>query len=146
MIARPDSQALPVEALLQWARMCPDQPWLFQPNQGRTRVWTWRQAADEVARMAGALRARGWEPGSRIAISGLNTAHWVLADLAIQMAGYIPVGLYPKQQAKITRYVLEHAQAKALFLGPMSDGEDFLAAVPAGIVTIRMPYDNAPRG
>ncbi|MGO4777093.1 AMP-binding protein, partial [Lysobacter sp. 2RAB21] len=106
----------------------------------------WREAAGEVARMAAALRAQGWEPGSRIAISGLNTAHWVLADLAIQMAGYLPVGLYPKQSAKITRYVLEHSQAKALFLGPMSDGEDFVAAVPAGILTIRLPYDSAPHG
>lgn len=146
MIARPDSQALPVEALLQWARLRPAQPWLFQPGGAGTRVWTWRQAADEVARMAAALRLQGWEPGSRIAISGLNTAHWVLADLAIQMAGYLPVGLYPKQAAKITRYILEHCQAKALFLGPMSEGEAFLAAVPLDILKIRMPYDTAPQG
>ncbi|MGO1070719.1 AMP-binding protein [Lysobacter sp. CA199] len=146
MIARPDSQALPVEALLQWVRLCPTQAWLFQPNQGRTRVWTWREAAEEVACMAAALRAQGWEAGSRIAISGLNTAHWVLADLAIQMAGYLPVGLYPKQSAKVTRYMLEHSRAKALFLGPMSDGEDFLAAVPDGLLKIRLPYPSAPRG
>ncbi|MGH8083284.1 MAG: AMP-binding protein [Lysobacter sp.] len=146
MIARPDSQALPVEALQQWARLRPTEAWLFQPGGGRVRNWNWREAADEVARMAAALRAQGWEPGSRIAISGLNTAHWVLADLAIQMAGYLPVGLYPKQAAKITRYILEHCRARALFLGPMSDGEDFLAAVPDGIVTIRTPYDTAPAG
>lgn len=139
-------QELPVEILLRLAREKAHQPWLFQPVDGQILQYTWSEAAEQVGRMTAALRAQGWPPGSRIAISGFNTAHWFLADLAIQMAGYVPVGLYPKQAQKITTYVLEHCDAKAVFLGPMMDGPQFLEAIPDSVLKIRMPYPTAPRG
>ncbi|WP_242112193.1 AMP-binding protein [Luteimonas aquatica] len=139
-------EELPVEILLRLAREKAGQPWLFQPVEGKVLSHTWDEAAAQVGRMAAALRAQGWPPGSRIAISGFNTAHWLLADLAITMAGHVPVGLYPKQAQKITRYVLEHSQARALFLGPMLDGPQFLEAIPEGVLKIRMPYPAAPPG
>jgi long-chain acyl-CoA synthetase len=145
-MATVDPNTLPLEAMLEWARLKPDAPWLLQPVEGRTLRYTWRDAVAQVRRMAAALQAQGWPPGSRIAISGLNTAHWFLADFAILMAGHVPVGLYPKQAAKITRYVFEHSDAKAVFLGPMSDAAQFVDAVPDGVLKIRMPYPAAPRG
>jgi len=135
-----------VEMLLQWARQKPDSVWLIQPVQGQIRTYTWAQAAERVAGMAAALKAQNWAPGSCVAISGLNTAHWILADLAIQMAGLVPVGLYPKQAARHTSYILDHCAAKAVFLGPMEDGPAFLQALPAGILRISLPYPDAPRG
>ncbi|GAB3537925.1 AMP-binding protein [Noviherbaspirillum agri] len=136
----------PVQMLQHWASKQPDKPWLFQPIRGKWQSFTWGQAAEQVARMATALQAMGWEPGSRIAISGRNTAHWFMADLAIAMAGYVSVGLYPKQSQENTRYILEHCEAKALFLGPMPDADMFMAAVPKGIKTIAFPYPETPAG
>lgn len=136
----------PVQMLQHWAALTPDKPWLFQPIHGKWQSITWSQAADQVARMAAALQAMGFEPGSRIAISGRNTAYWFMADLAIAMAGYVSVGLYPKQSQENTRYILEHCEAKALFLGPMMDADMFMAAIPPGITTIAFPLPETPRG
>ncbi|KIF82791.1 AMP-binding protein [Noviherbaspirillum autotrophicum] len=136
----------PVQMLHQWASQQPDRRWLFQPVNGQWKSLTWAQAADQIARMAAALQAMGWEPGSRIAISGRNTAHWFLADMAIAMAGYVSVGLYPKQSQENTRYILEHSDAKALFLGPMMDADIFMGALPSGLKTIAFPYPEAPAG
>ena len=140
----------PVQMLQHWASTQPDKPWLFQPVRGKWQVTTWGQAADQVARMASALQAlgreMGWEAGSRICISGRNTAHWFMADLAIAMAGYVSVGLYPKQAQDNTRYIVAHSEAKALFLGPMPDGDIFMAALPPGIKTIAFPYPETPHG
>ncbi len=141
-----DDPKLPVDMLLRWARERPDRLWLVQPVAGGERRYTWAEAAEQVGRMAAALRAEGWEPGSRVCLSGMNTAHWFLAELAILMAGHVPVGLYPKQAAKATRYILEHSEAKAIFLGPMPDGDEFLRCVPAGVLKIRFPYSAAPAG
>ncbi|MGE5651897.1 MAG: AMP-binding protein [Bacillota bacterium] len=136
----------PVQMLRQWASQQPDRRWLFQPVNGQWKSLTWGQAADQVARMASALQAMGWEPGSRIAISGRNSAHWFLADMAIAMAGYVSVGLYPRQSQENTRYILEHSEAKALFLGPMMDADLFMGALPPDVKTIAFPYPEAPAG
>jgi len=134
----------PVQRLLEHARKAPDKIWLVQPAGDSVRHWTWSQAAREVGRMAAALKAQNWPAGSAIAISGRNTAHWFLADLAIQWAGHVTVGLFPKQAPSATQYILQHCEARAVFLGPMPDGADFLAAIPEGVTTIRFPYVEAP--
>ena len=134
------AQKNPIEMLFQWAKERPDQPWLFQPVNGAWTQITWAQAEDQIRRMASALRKLGLPEGSAIAISGRNTAHWFLADLAIAMAGYISVGLYPKQAQSAVKYILDHCEAKAVFIGPMPDPADFAAALPAGIKKIGFPY------
>lgn len=130
----------PIEMLLQWSKERPDQAWLFQPVNGAWTTITWSQAEDQVRRMATALQKLGFAPGSAIAISGRNTAHWFLADLAIAMAGYVSVGLYPKQAQSAVKYILDHCDAKAVFIGPMPDPADFAAALPAGLKKIGFPY------
>lgn len=137
--------AYPVEQLLHWAAQKPDATWLIQPARGDLLTWSWARAADEVRRMAAALQARGWPRGSRIAIAGLNTAHWMLADLAIQMAGMVPVGLYPRQAGHSVRWILDHCEAVAVFMGPMP-GVDLLPTLPEGIFRISLPYVTAPAG
>lgn len=130
----------PVQMLLHWAEQKPNQAYLHQPVGADTKVWTWAQTAAEVRRVAGGLKALSLPPGSRIAISGMNTAHWFMADMAIAMAGHIAVGLYPKQAPEAVRFILEHADAKAIFIGPMPDAELFRGAIPPGVLTLSTPY------
>lgn len=141
-----NAEKYPVQMLLHWASLQPDKPWLFQPINGKWQSTTWAQAGDQVARMAAALQSMGWEPGSRICISGRNTAHWFIADLAIAMAGHVSVGLYPRQSTENTRYIVEHSEARAVFLGPMPDADSFMAALPPSVKTIAFPYPETPAG
>src|SRR5919205_2086629 len=136
---------VPVEVLLDRAKQHGDEPWLVQPVNGEPTVYTWSQAAEQVGRMAAALRDMGLDPGSRIAISGVNTAHWLMADLAIALAGHVSVGLYPKQSPEHVTYILEHSEAKVAFIGPMPDADDFMGAVPDGVKTIAFTYDGLPK-
>ncbi len=137
-----------VERLLDWEKREPQRPWLFQPIDGVDRVYTFAEVAAEVRRGAAAIQALGLAPGSRLAISGRNTAHWIIADLAIAMAGHVAVGLYPRQGRATLGYVLEHAEVKHVFVGPSlmaGDVEALLADLPAGIQTIGLPYPGMPR-
>src|ERR1044071_6862719 len=138
-------QKNPLEMLFHWEQARPNQKYLFQPVDGVLQTYTFAQTADQVRRMAAALKAMNFEPGARIAISGRNTAHWFFADLAISMAGYVSVGLYPKQAESATRYILEHSETRLLFIGPAPDIEDFLRAIPKGIKTVAFPYPEVPQ-
>jgi long-chain acyl-CoA synthetase len=136
-------QKNPLQMLFHWAGQHPDKPFLYQAINGQWRPYTWGQVADQVARMAAALKAV-LPAGSKVAISGRNTAHWFMADQAISMAGMVSIGLYPKQSEAHTKYILEHSESKLVFIGPAPDIGEFMAAIPQGIKTCSFPYPDVP--
>lgn len=133
--------------LLDWAAKEPKRPWLFQPVNGVEKAYTFAEAADQVSRMAAVLKSRYPTPGAKIGITGRNTAHWIMADLAISMAGHIGVGFYPRQGKATLGYILEHAQIETVFVGPSlmaGDADELVAALPTHIRRIAMPYEGTP--
>ena len=101
-----------------------DRAVLTQPlGGGAIRDFTWGEAIGEVRRMAAHLRSLGLAPGSRIAILSKNCAHWLLADFAIWMAGHVSVPLYPTLAAGTIRQILEHSEARLLFVGKLDGWE-----------------------
>ncbi|HUR42232.1 MAG TPA: AMP-binding protein [Verrucomicrobiae bacterium] len=137
-------QKNPLEMLFQWAQAQPNKNYLFQAGNGKWTPYTYGQVADQVRRMAGALKSM-FPTGTKIAISGRNTAHWFMADQAIAMADMVSIGLYPKQSPEHTRFILTHGEAKAVFVGPAPDQAEFIGAIPPGIKTIGFPYGEVPK-
>ncbi len=116
--AAPDALAL--QRIYRWEREAPDRVVLTQPQGGgAVRDFTWRQVIDEARRMAAHLQSLGAPPGSRIALLSKNCAHWLIADFAIWMAGYVSVPLYPTLAAATIRQILEHSEAQLLFVGKL---------------------------
>jgi long-chain acyl-CoA synthetase len=136
-------QKNPLQMLFHWADKQPNKPYLYQAVNSQWHSYTWSQVADQVRRMATALKAL-LPAGSKVAISGRNSAHWFMADQAIAMAGMVSVGLYPKQSAEHTKFILEHSETKLVFVGPAPDIGDFMAAIPSGIKTCDFPYPDVP--
>ena len=48
-----------------------------------------------------------------------NCAHFFMTELAIWMAGYTTVAIFPTETAETVRYVLEHSEASLLFVGKL---------------------------
>ncbi len=131
---------LPLQRIYRWERERPESIFLTQPfGGGQVRDWTWGQAVAEVRRIANWLKAQDWEPGSRVAILSRNCAWWILADLAIWMAGYVTVPIYPSLKSQSIRQILEHCGAKACFLGATDERDAFEAGIPADVACVRFP-------
>jgi long-chain acyl-CoA synthetase len=131
---------LPLQRIYKWERERPETVFLTQPyGGGKVRDWTWGQAVAEVRRIAAWLKTQDWEPGSRVAILSRNCAWWIMADLAIWMAGYVTVPIYPSLKAQSIRQILEHCGAKACFLGATDEREATDAGIPAGVACVRFP-------
>jgi long-chain acyl-CoA synthetase len=86
--------------------------------------------------MAAHLQAQGWEPGSKVAILSKNCAWWLMSDLAIWMAGYVSVPLYPTLAHDTVHQILTHSEAKACFIGKLDGWEGMKPGVPAGMPCI----------
>ncbi|TAH11357.1 MAG: AMP-binding acetyl-CoA synthetase [Curvibacter sp.] len=131
---------LPLQCLYRWEKVRGQQIYLTQPTgNGVVLDITWAQAAQQVRCMASWLQSQGWPQGSRVAIIGKNSAHWILADLAIVMAGYVSVPIYPTFNADALSYILEHSDAKALFVGKMDDIRNIHSGAPTGLPLVALP-------
>src|SRR6478735_9200562 len=90
----------------------PNDLWLTQPiGRGQVQTWTFGSAVNESRRMASYLKSLELPPGSRIAIFSKNTAWWLMADLAVWLAGHVSVPIYPTLTATSIKAILEHSGA-----------------------------------
>src|SRR5688500_7754733 len=108
-----------LEKFLSWETKTPDALFLRQPIQGQWRTWTYSEAGNEIRRMASALLSADLGQNSHIAILSKNCAHWIMADLAIGLAGFVSVPIYPTLSANGVKYILEHSNSKLIFLGKL---------------------------
>jgi len=121
-----------------------DKVYLTQPvGGGQVLDYTWAQTLDQARRMAAHLQGRGFERGARIAILSKNCAHFFMAELAIWMAGYTTVAIFPTETAQTVRYVLDHSEASLLFVGKLDTWPHQASGVPSGMPCIAFPL--APR-
>ena len=90
--------------------------------------------------MAAFLKAQDWEPGSRVAILSRNCAWWIMADMAIWMAGYVSVPIYPSLRAESVRQILEHSEARACFIGATDEKERAAEGVPDEVMLRVLSY------
>lgn len=80
--AAPEDSRLAVRALA-----VPDAPALRQRRGGRWLEWRWRDAADEVTRLAAGLAAIGFRPGDRLWVCGAFEPALLCLALAAGRAG-----------------------------------------------------------
>lgn len=113
---------------------------LTQPlGNGQVADYTWSQTLDQSRRMATHLQSLGYAPGARIGILSKNCAHFFMAELAIWMAGYTTVAIFPTESAGTIRYVLEHSEASLLFVGKLDTWPEQEPGVPEHIPRIAFP-------
>lgn len=77
-------------------------------------VWhevTWEEYFDHVKHFCLGLLRLGMEKEDKLAILGDNCREWLYADLAVQCAGIIAVGVYATSPPKQVEYVLDHSDS-----------------------------------
>jgi long-chain acyl-CoA synthetase len=149
-----ESSALALQRLYHWEKTTPERVVFTQPYEGaakgagQVRTWTWKQAMEETRRMATYLKSLSLPPKSNIALISKNTAHWLMTDWAIWMAGHVSVPLYPTLASETIRQILEHSEAKLLFVGKLDGWDGMKAGVPKGLACVTHPLapNNAAPG
>ncbi len=104
----------------------------------RGEAWeslTWRQAGDQVSRLAAGLLSLGLEPEQRVGIVSGTRYEWILADLAIMCAAGATTTVYPSTNADDTAYILSDSESRFVFaeddsqLAKLSEQADHLPDV-----------------
>ncbi len=132
--------ALALQRLYYWERTAPDRVAWTQPlGGGVVRDYTWHEVLDQSRRMAAHLQGLGLQRGDRVAILSKNTAHWLLSDFAIWLAGGVSVPLFPTLAPGTIRQILEHSESRLLFVGKLDGWDHMQPGVPVDLPCISHP-------
>ena len=94
----------------------PERVALRQKTFGLWRYMSWQTYFDQVRQIGSALIAMGLQPGECVGIIGDNCPEWVLADMAVQCAGGVSVGIYATNAWQQVQFIVDHAETTFLFV------------------------------
>ncbi len=141
-------EKLVLQAAIEREKRHPQSLFLSQPVGDTVIEYDWAETMDQARRMAAYLRSLDLPDNSNIAMISKNCAHFIIAELAIWLAGHCTVALYPTLDADTVSYILDHSEARLLFVGKLDEWEKMRPGVPADLARIGFalaPEDDYPR-
>lgn len=129
-----------IEKFYQFEATQPNDLFLSEPVQGNYREFTWAKAGQEIRAMAAALQRMGLGTEDKVCILSKNCAHWIMADLAIAMAGCIAVPLYPNITPEAINEIILHSESKAIFVGKLDNPAYLRQGIPDHLIQITFPF------
>ncbi len=76
---------------------------------------TWKQAGEDVSRIAAGLLALGVQAEQRVGIVSGTRYEWILADLGIMCAAAATTTVYPSTNEEDTAYILSDSECQVVF-------------------------------
>jgi long-chain acyl-CoA synthetase len=122
-----------------WEKHTPDAPFLMQPFGNNWETYSWAETGQRARKLASALLALGLPPKSHIGLISKNCREWVIADLAIMMAGYVSVPFFATLTGNQLNEVLDIGDVKALFVGKIEHWDELKTGIPENMPVIAFP-------
>lgn len=119
-----------------------DAVYLRQPINGIWHEFTWQETMQQARKMVSFLNSIGLKKGDTVSILGKNCAEWFITDFAIALGGFISIPLFPSQHQDAIKYILNHAEVKAIFVGKLDNWQAQEAGIPDNVIRIALPYEN----
>jgi long-chain acyl-CoA synthetase len=104
-----------------------ERPAISYTQNGTYLTLNYQQFYTRIMMAARGLRKAGMQPGERVAIFSENRAGWAIADLGIQCALGISVPIYATNTGNQAAYVINHCEAKIVFVSTRAQYEKLLA-------------------
>ena len=124
----------------EWEKQLKDKPYLRQPFGDKWEEYTWGEVGDMARRLATGLKSLNLREGAHIGIYSKNCREWIIADLAIVMAGYISVPFFPSLNGKELAYIMDFGDVDALFVGKIETWDDIKDDLPKEMPMIKFPH------
>ncbi|MGK0619980.1 AMP-binding protein [Meiothermus cerbereus] len=116
-----------IEYLAHHAQTKPLAPALRVKRLGVWETTSWAHLQEKVEQLAGGLLQLGLEPGKVLAILGQNAPEWVIAEVAAQTVGAMPMGIYADAMPEEVGYFIEFSECVGIVL---SDEEQLDKVLP----------------
>ena len=124
----------------EWERKLKDKPFLRQPFGDKWEEYTWGETGQMARKLATGLKTLGLPPKSHIGLMSKNCREWIIADLAIYMAGYVSVPFFPTLNSEELKSLLHFGDVSALFMGKVNAWDEIKNGIPDDMPLIAFPH------
>ncbi|MEM1124340.1 MAG: AMP-binding protein [Bacteroidota bacterium] len=134
-----------VELFCDREKSTPNAPFLRQPFGDKWEIYTYGEAGQMVRKMAAGLKKMGLKENAHVGLVSKNCREWVIADLAIAMAGYVSVPFFATLTGQQISQVLELGDVDLLIIGKIDIPvwKDMKTGIPSDMPCIKMyQYDD----
>ncbi|MBV8386978.1 MAG: AMP-binding protein, partial [Acidimicrobiia bacterium] len=111
LAAAVEGQTIPGEFVKTAARRADKTALRWRAADGGWAELTWREYADQAARVAGGLAALGVKRGERVVLMLRNRPEFHVADMAVLLAGATPISIYNSSSPDQIQYLASHCDA-----------------------------------
>jgi long-chain acyl-CoA synthetase len=129
--------------LLERARVARERVALREKDLGIWQELSWSEYLARVRDFSLGLVRLGLEPGDRLAIIGDNRPEWVIAELAAQALGAIPVGVYQDSVAEELGYILRGSGARIVVAEDQEQVDKVLSVIGEAPQVTHVVYHDA---
>ena len=134
----------------KWEKEFKDKPFLRQPFGDKWEEYTWGQVGQMARKLASGLKSLGLRERAHIGLISKNCREWIIADLAIMIAGYVSVPFFPSLKGKELAYVMDFGDVDALFVGKIETWDEIKNDLPKDMPLISFPtykgFSNITKG
>jgi len=92
----------------------PDKTAFREKDLGIWQSFTWSDYLKNVCVLAAFFEDQGLKKGDTIAVVGDNKPEWVVCEMAAQLLGVIPIGIYQDSVISEVKYILGRAEVKVV--------------------------------
>ena len=124
----------------EWEEKYKHKTFLKQPFGDQWEEYSWGEVGEYARKLATGLQSLGLRENAHIGLISKNCREWIIADLAIMMAGYISVPFFPTLTAREINTLLKFGDVDLLFAGKVEDWEEQKEGVPEGLPIIAFPH------
>ena len=116
-----------------------NKPFLRQPFGDKWEEYTWKETGQMARKLANGLKSLGLKPNAHIGLISKNCREWIIADLAIIMAGYISVPFFATLTGKELGKLIDFGDVDALFVGKIEHWDDIKSFISEELPVIAFP-------
>ena len=129
-----------LEYFYKWEKSDPNREFLKQPKGNSWKILSYKEAGLEARKLVAALRSLGLQKGDHIGLLSKNCYHWIIADLAMSMGGFVSVPFYASLPKAQLEEVILKSDIKLLFVGKLDTWEDKSEALHEKLMVIKFPH------
>ena len=123
----------------EWEQKLRDRPLLRQPFGDKWEIYTWCEVGQMARKLATGLKSLGLRENAHIGLISKNCREWIIADIAIMMAGYVSVPLFPSLKGEELSFLLDYGDVDLIFIGKIETWEDIKNDIPLQLPVIKFP-------
>lgn len=123
----------------EWEQKLRDRPLLRQPFGDEWEIYTWGEVGQMARKLATGLKSLGLRENAHIGLISKNCREWIIADIAIMMAGYVSVPFFPSLKGEELSFLLDYGDVDLIFVGKIETWEDIKNDIPLQLPVIKFP-------